>query len=142
MIVGPGGLAYNSKNDTLYVAATGNNEIFAIAHAGRTHSDSGTGALVYQDQTHLHGPIGLALAPNGDLLTTNDDAVNFDESQPSELIEFSPTIFISIALWTLEGSDFKNKVSSSSSATVAPPLVIRGLMFFIPMSVISPYIFL
>jgi hypothetical protein len=91
VIVGPGGLAYNSKNDTLYVAATGNNEIFAVPHASRTHSDNGTGSLVYQDQAHLRGPIGLALAPNGDLLTTNDDAVNFNASQPSELIEFTPT---------------------------------------------------
>jgi DNA-binding beta-propeller fold protein YncE len=89
VIVGPGGLAYNPKNDTLYVAATANNEIFAISHASKTHSDSGMGTLVYQDQTHLRGPIGLALAPNGDLLTTNDDAVNFDLNQPSELIEFS-----------------------------------------------------
>jgi len=90
VIVGPGGLAYDSKNDTLYVAATGNNEIFTIKHASKTHSDNGTGALVYQDQAHLRGPIGLALAPNGDLLTTNDDAVNADASQPSELIEFTP----------------------------------------------------
>ena len=90
MFIGPGGLAYDSKNDTLYVAATGNNEIFAIKHASKTHSDNGTGALVYQDQAHLRGPIGLALAPNGDLLTTNDDAVNVDANQPSELIEFTP----------------------------------------------------
>jgi DNA-binding beta-propeller fold protein YncE len=71
LIVGPGGLAYDSKNDTLFVAATGNNEIFAIKHASKTRSDHGTGALVYQDQAHLRGPIGVALAPNGDLLTTN-----------------------------------------------------------------------
>jgi uncharacterized protein (TIGR03118 family) len=90
VIVGPGGLAYDSKNDTLYVAATGNNEIFAIKHASKTHSDNGTGALVYQDQAHLRGPIGLALAPNGDLLTTNGDVVNADGNQPSELIEFTP----------------------------------------------------
>jgi hypothetical protein len=31
------------------------------------------------------------LAPNGDLLTTNGDAVNGDPTQPSELIEFTPT---------------------------------------------------
>jgi uncharacterized protein (TIGR03118 family) len=89
-IVGPGGLAYDSKNDTLYVAATGNNEVFAIKHASRSHSVSGTGALVYRDPAHLHGPIGLALAPNGDLLTTDGDAVNVDANQPSELIEFTP----------------------------------------------------
>jgi len=90
IIIGSGGLAYDPKNDTLYVAATGNNEIFAIKHASKTHSDNGTGSLVYQDQAHLRGPIGLALAPNGDLLTTNDDAVNVDANQPSELIEFTP----------------------------------------------------
>jgi hypothetical protein len=90
VIVGPGGLAYNPKNDTLYVAATGNNELFAVRHASRTRSDNGTGTLVYQDQAHLHGPIGLALAPNGDLLATNDDAVNVDPNQPSELVEFTP----------------------------------------------------
>jgi hypothetical protein len=91
VIVGPGGLAYDPKNGTLYVAATGNNEIFAVPHASTTHSDHGTGTVVYQDPAHLRGPIGLALAPNGDLLTTNDDAVNVDPSQPSELIEFTPT---------------------------------------------------
>jgi hypothetical protein len=77
-------------NDTLYVAATANNQVFAIKHASKTHSDHGTGALVYQDQAHLRGPIGLALAPNGHLLTTNDDAVNVDPNQRSELIEFTP----------------------------------------------------
>ena len=62
-IVGPGGLAYNSKNDTLYAAATGNNEVFSVTHASKTHSDNGTGALVYQDQAHLRGPIGLCWHP-------------------------------------------------------------------------------
>jgi hypothetical protein len=90
VVVGPGGLAYNAKTDTLYVASTGDNEIFAVSHASKTHADRGTGALIYQDQTHLRGPIGLQLAPNGDLLTTNDDAVNGDPSFPSELIEFTP----------------------------------------------------
>jgi uncharacterized protein (TIGR03118 family) len=90
VFIGPSGLAYNSKNGTLYVASTGNNEVFAIKHASTTHADKGTGALVYQDQAHLRGPIGLALAPNGDLLTTNGDAVNADANQPSELIEFTP----------------------------------------------------
>ena len=87
MILGPGGLAYNAKNDTLYVAATGNNEIFAIPHASRTRADNGTGRVVW---AHLRGPIGLALAPNGDLLTTNDDAVNGDPNNASDLIEFTP----------------------------------------------------
>lgn len=91
VVVGPGGLAYNPKNDTLYVASTGDNEIFAVKHASRAHSSAGTGTLIYSDPAHLRGPIGLALAPNGDLLTTNDDAVNGNPGFPSELIEFTTT---------------------------------------------------
>jgi hypothetical protein len=93
VVVGPGGLAYNPKTDTLYVAATGNNEVFAISHASRTHTDKGVGTLVYQDPAHLFGPIGLVLAPNGDLLVTNDDAVNTANESPSQtsaLTEFTP----------------------------------------------------
>src|SRR5207244_8507643 len=47
--------------------------------------------LVFQDDTHLHGPLGLTLAPNGDLIVTNGDAVNPDPNQPNELVEFTPT---------------------------------------------------
>ena len=39
---------------------------------------------------HLRGPLGLVLAPNGDLITSNGDAVNADPTQPSELVEFTP----------------------------------------------------
>jgi hypothetical protein len=94
VVVGPGGLAYDSKNGDLYVAATGNNEIFAIPHATKTNTDIGTGTLVYSDPTHLFGPIGLAVAPDGDLLATNDDAVNTTTeaaSQTSALTEFTTT---------------------------------------------------
>ena len=41
-------------------------------------SDGGMGELVYQDDAHLRGPLGLVLAPNGDLITANGDAVNPD----------------------------------------------------------------
>ncbi len=122
VIVGPGGLAYNSKNDTLYVAATGNNEVFAISHASKTRSDRGVGRLVYQDPAHLRGPIGLALAPNGDLLTTNDDAVNSDPNQPSELIEFTPAgQFVGqLSLDPAQGAAFEIVVlSSGKTITVA-----------------------
>jgi hypothetical protein len=91
LVVGPQGLAYDAKRDLLYVASTGDNAIFAIPHAGHTTVDQGMDTLVYQDQAHLRGPLDLVLAPNGDLLTTNGDAVNGDPTQPSELIEFTPT---------------------------------------------------
>jgi hypothetical protein len=96
VVVGPGGLAYNANTDTLYIAANGNgnNDIFAIPHASQTHSDKGTGTVIYQDPAHLFGPIGLVLAPNGDLLATNDDAVNTSNEMPNQtsaLTEFTPT---------------------------------------------------
>ena len=97
LVVGPTGLAYNPKNGTLYVASTGNNEIFAIPHAATRTRNDGTGSVVYQDNAqsagsnaHLRGPLGLVLAPNGDLITANGDAVNPDPTQPSELVEFTP----------------------------------------------------
>jgi hypothetical protein len=33
----------------------------------------------------------LALAPNGDLLTSNGDAINPDPAHPSEIVEFTKT---------------------------------------------------
>jgi uncharacterized protein (TIGR03118 family) len=90
LVIGPTGLAYDPKSGVLYVASTGDNEVFAVPDAGRRTSDAGTGPVVYQDNAHLRGPLGLALAPNGDLITANGDAVNPDPNQTSELVEFTP----------------------------------------------------
>jgi len=89
VVVGPTGLAYDAERDTLYVASTDDNEIFAVDNAGETQQDGGTGRLVYQDNTHLHGPLALALAPNRHLLTANGDAINPDPNQSSEIVEFT-----------------------------------------------------
>ena len=91
VVVGPTGLAYDAAKDILYVASTSDNEIFAVPHARKTESDQGTGTLIYQDNVHLHGPLALALDPNGDLITANGDAINPDPTQPSELVEFTVT---------------------------------------------------
>jgi uncharacterized protein (TIGR03118 family) len=91
LVVGPTGLAYDPSSGTLYVASTGDNAIFAIANAGTAGSDQGMGQLVVQDNSHLHGPLGLVLAPNGDLIVSNGDAVNTDPNQPNELDEFTTT---------------------------------------------------
>jgi hypothetical protein len=90
VVVGPTGLAYDAWRDVLYVASTDDNEIFAVRGAGSTAEDRGTGEVIYQDDTHLHGPLALALAPNGDLITANGDAVNEDPNQLSEIVEFTP----------------------------------------------------
>ena len=90
-VVGPTGLALNERTDTLYVSSTGDNAIFAIANASTRKSDAGMGNVVVQDQTHLHGPLGLVLTGNGDFISTQGDAVNPDANQPSEVVEFTHT---------------------------------------------------
>ncbi len=89
VVVGPTGLAYNPFADLLYVASTDDNAIFGIPFAAFTNQDTNKGVLVYQDSTHLHGPLGLALAPNGDLITANGDAV-FAGGTQNALVEFTP----------------------------------------------------
>jgi sugar lactone lactonase YvrE len=90
LVVGPTGLAFDPSRDILYVASTGDNAVYAIANADSTRHDHGTGRVVFNDPAHLHGPLGLVLAPNGDLIASNGDAVNPDPNNLNELVEFTP----------------------------------------------------
>ena len=89
LFVAPTGLVYDGQRNLLYVASTGDNAVFAISNPVSRTSDGGTGFIVYQDNLHLHGALGLAAAPNGHLLVTNNDTVNPDPNQPSEIVEFT-----------------------------------------------------
>jgi hypothetical protein len=88
LILGPTGLAFDRASDTLYVASTNDNAIYAVAHAGQKTGAGGPGQVVFSDQ-HLRGPLALRFAPNGDLLAANGDAVNADPLHPSEIVEFT-----------------------------------------------------
>ncbi|ACB94922.1 conserved hypothetical protein [Beijerinckia indica subsp. indica ATCC 9039] len=88
LVLGPTGLAYDESTDVLYVASTADNAIFSIPHAGTASGVIDKGTLVFSD-THLRGPLALAFAPNGNLLTSNGDAVNPDPTHPSEIVEFT-----------------------------------------------------
>jgi DNA-binding beta-propeller fold protein YncE len=88
LILGPTGLAFDEDNDTLYVASTADNAIYAVAHATSVTSAVNRGRLVFADP-HLRGPLALRFAPNGDLLAANGDAVNADLVHPSEIVEFT-----------------------------------------------------
>jgi hypothetical protein len=87
----PTGLVYDPAKDVLYVASTLDNAVYAVHDAEDRKHDGGVGKLIYQDPTHLHGALGLAMAPNGHLLVTNNDSptINLDPNQPSELVEFT-----------------------------------------------------
>ncbi len=87
--VGPSGLAFDPRDGgTLYVASTADNEIFAIPGAARARTSRGKGQLFISDGAHLHGPVGLALAPDGGLIVSNGDAVNADPAHLNEIVEF------------------------------------------------------
>jgi len=88
-VLGPSGLYYDAANDILYVANSMDNTISSIKGAG-TRSDSNVAVTTfYNDLTHLHGPLILAMAPNGHLLVANSDGTNADDNQPSEIVEFT-----------------------------------------------------
>jgi hypothetical protein len=85
----PTGLVYDPDKDVLYVASTVDNAVFAVHDAADRTRDGGTGRVIYADATHLHGPLAMAMAPNGHLLVSNNDAINSDPNQPSEIVEFT-----------------------------------------------------
>jgi hypothetical protein len=85
----PTGLVYDRRTDNLYVASTLDNLIFAVPQASTRTSSDGPGFIVYDDPTHLHGALAMAEAPNGHLLVTNNDVINSDPNQPSEIVEFT-----------------------------------------------------
>jgi hypothetical protein len=87
--VGPTGLVYDANQDVLFVASTEDNAVFAVQGAATRTSSGGTGTVIYTDAVHLHGPLAMAAAPNGDLLVSNSDVINSDPSQPSEIVEFT-----------------------------------------------------
>ena len=69
LVVGPTGLAV-SRSGTLYVADSVGNRITAIPAAITRMSSAGTGQVVTSGGA-LSTPLGLTLAPNGDILTVN-----------------------------------------------------------------------
>lgn len=89
-LIGPSGLAYSRQNHILYVA-NGRQRIFAVANADTlTNPNGGVGTQVYFDGVHLHGALGLALAPNGDLISAQNDGIFTNPALPSEIVEFTP----------------------------------------------------
>jgi hypothetical protein len=69
LVVGPTGLGLDS-HDTLFVADSVGNRIAAIPHALVRTSSAGTGTTVTTGGD-LNTPLGLTIAPNGDVLTVN-----------------------------------------------------------------------
>jgi len=82
LAIGPTGVAL-AADGTLYLADTLANRITAIPQAlTRTTPVAGGGSTVTEGG-HLKEPLGLALAPNGDILTTNAGDGNIVETTPA-----------------------------------------------------------
>lgn len=89
--LGVSGLAYSWEKDLLYAASSNDNAVYTIPNALEATSSNGKGTLLFSDLTHLHGPVNMLIAPNGDLIISNSDGTNGDPTQPSEIGEFTPT---------------------------------------------------
>ncbi len=81
LVIGPTGVAL-SWDGTLYVADTLKNRIAAIPQA-LTRTTSASTGYTFANGGALVGPLGIAFAPNGDLLAAN--------AGDGSLVEFAPT---------------------------------------------------
>jgi hypothetical protein len=81
LVLGPTGLAL-AANGTLYVASTQDNKILAIPEAATRATPVAHGGTVVTEGGHLKEPLGLVLAPNGNLITTNGGDGNMVEITP------------------------------------------------------------
>ncbi len=82
LVVGPTGVALSS-NGTLYLADTLANSVTAIPQAMTRTTPAAKGGTTVTRGGHLKEPLGLALAPNGDIITTNAGDGNMVETTPS-----------------------------------------------------------
>ena len=82
LVQGPTGLALG-RGGTLYVASTINSSISAIPAAMTRKSPAAPGTSVLTSGGALAGPLGLTLAPDGDLIAVNGNNGNAVEITPA-----------------------------------------------------------
>jgi hypothetical protein len=81
LVVGPTGLGLGPTG-TLFVADSVGNRITAIGHAVTRSSSAGTGKVITSGGA-LNTPLGLAIAPNADVLTVNAADGRIVETTPA-----------------------------------------------------------
>lgn len=82
LVIGPTGVGFDDGNGVLYVADSLANRVASIPDAAFRHSSAGTGFTV-STGGHLHGELGLTVAPGGDILTVNAGNGNLVELTPA-----------------------------------------------------------
>jgi hypothetical protein len=83
LIVGPTGLGL-APNGVLYVADTARNRIASIPDALNRTQAARSGGITLSRGGRLASPLGLTIAPNGDVLTVNAGDGNIVETMPSD----------------------------------------------------------
>ena len=79
LVLGPTGLALGA-NGTLYVASTEDSKILAISEAMTRTTAAAKGGTVLTEGGHLKEPLGMVLAPNGNIITSNGGDGNMVET--------------------------------------------------------------
>jgi hypothetical protein len=88
LVVGPTGVALGDEG-TLYVADTQGNRIAAVPDARHRQTPLEGGGTTIATGGYLNNPLGLTVAPNGDVLTANANDGNIVETTPVGA-EFQP----------------------------------------------------
>lgn len=87
LVVGPTGVGL-AKSGTLYVADSAKNRIAAIPNAMTRTTVLMGGGMEVSSGDHLNDPLGLAIAPGGDIITMNGADGNAIEITPSSGKQF------------------------------------------------------
>jgi hypothetical protein len=82
LVIGPTGVALGKNNKKLYVADSLNNRIAVIDDPLTRHGSDNTGSTLTSGGS-LNDPLGLTLAVNGDILTTNGNDGNLVVTKPN-----------------------------------------------------------
>ena len=82
LVIGPTGVWPSGNGSILYVADSLNNRIAAIANPLTRNSSDGTGKTVSEGGS-LNDPLGLTVAPNGNIVTVDGDDGLVIETTPS-----------------------------------------------------------
>jgi hypothetical protein len=81
LVIGPTGVAFDFRRGVLYVADSLNNRIAVIPNALFRFTSAGVGKTISENGA-LNDPLGMALAPNGDIVTANGNDGNLVETEP------------------------------------------------------------
>jgi hypothetical protein len=92
LIIGPTGLGFSTQTGQLYVADTLSNRIAAIPNA-RTRTTTAFSGKDVTSNGGLNQPLGMVIAPNGDVVTVNAADGNIIETTPSGA-QFAPVSLI------------------------------------------------